>query len=112
MRAFQSGSKQGLFSLGGILHSLSFALSLFCFVVVSVMLGYKTVFLSPVPLIVTFAITFVAKAVLDEDFKTRSLGGKATHCLVASVFPVSSPRPTLQVKVLKLFFFFFENTPL
>ena len=103
VRAFQSGSKQGLLSLGGILHSLSFALGLFCFVVVSVMLGYKTVFLCPVPLSVTFAITFVAKAVHDADFKSRSLGGQATHCLVASIFPISSPRPSLEdeVQVLK-----------
>ena len=65
VRAFQSGSKQGLKSLGGILHSLSLILSLLSFVVISVMLGYKTIFLAPVPLIVTFAIIFVAKAIPD-----------------------------------------------
>merc|ERR1712126_66669 len=79
---------------GGILHSLSFILSLLSFVVISVMLGYKTIFLAPVPLIVTFAIIFVAKAISDEDFKSWSLSHKAKHCLVASIFPISSPRPS------------------
>ena len=101
VRAFQSGRKQGLKSLGGILHSLSLILSLLSFVVVSVMLGYKTVYLAPVPLIVTFAIVFVAKAVSDDDFKTWTLGRKAKHCLVASIFPISSPRPSQEVRVLK-----------
>ena len=97
VRGFKSGSKQGLMSLGGFLHSLSLTLSLLCFVVVSVMLGYKTVFLAPVPLIITFTIIFVAKSILDDDFKTWSYGRKATHCLVASIFPISSPRPSHEV---------------
>ena len=100
VRGFQSGSKQGLVSLGGILRSLSFALSLFTFVVVSVMLGYKTVFLAPVPLIVTFTIIFLAKAAYDDDFKTWSFGRKVSHCLVASIFPISSPRPSFEVRIL------------
>ena len=87
-------------SLGGILHSLSFALSLFTFVVVSVMLGYKTVFLAPVPLIFTFAIIALAKTAYDDDFKTWSFGRKVSHCLVASIFPISSPRPSLEVRIL------------
>ena len=82
VRAFQSGSKEGLFTAGGILHNLSFASSLLSFVVVSVVLGYKTVFLAPVPLIVTSTIIFVAKFFDDEDFKTWSFSSKATHCLV------------------------------
>ena len=97
VRAFQSGSKEGLFTAGGILHSLSFASSLFSFVVVSVVLGYKTVFLAPVPLIVTSTIIFVAKFFGDDDFKTWSFSSKATHCLVASIFPITSPRPAPQV---------------
>ena len=97
VRAFQSGSKQGLFSTGGFLHSLSFVLSLLSFVVVSVMLGYKTVFLAPVPLILAFTVVFVAKSFDDEDFKTWSFSLKATHCLVASIFPITSPRPASQV---------------
>ena len=103
IRDFQSGSKQGLKSLGGILHSLSLALSLLPFVVMSVMLGYKSVYLSPIPLIVTFAIIFLAKSVFDEEFNTWRLIHRAKHCLVASIFPTSSPRPARQEVIIFIY---------
>ena len=94
-------------SPGGILYSLSLALSLLCFVVLSVMLGYESIFLAPVPLILSFSVNFVARAVCDKDFKNWNLGRKITHCLLASIFPVASPRPSNEVNKLSFKFTLF-----
>ena len=61
------------------------------------MLGYQSIFLVPVPLIVTSATIFVAKSVSDRQFRTWMLGPKVTHCLLASIFPVTTPRPKQEV---------------
>ena len=97
MRAFQSGHKQGLMTAGGFLHTLSFIMSLVCFIVISAMLGYKTIFLAPLPLAVTTLVIYLTKSTYDEQFKKWNLGPKVVHCLLASIFPIASPRPYLEV---------------
>ena len=97
VRSFQAGPKQGLLSLGGILNSFSLFLSLLNFVFLSVMLGYMSIFLAPVPLIVTSATIFVAKSVVDHEFRAWRLGPKLTHCLLASIFPLTTPSPKQEV---------------
>ena len=49
MRSFQSGTKQGLFSLGGVLLTFSFLTSLLTHVVVVVALGFYSVYLTTTP---------------------------------------------------------------
>ena len=104
-RSFQTGPKQGLFSLGGILNTISLFLSLLNFVFVSVMLGYKSIFLLPLPLVVLSIATFVAKSVADREFRTWCLGPKLTHCLLASIFPVTTPKSKYEVDSDKCLFF-------
>ena len=97
LRALQSGHKQGLMSLGGILHAFSLAMSLTVFVITSVTLGYQTVFLVPVPLVLAATVTFVAKSAVDQEFRSWNFGTKVSHCLVASIFPITSPQPQRKV---------------
>ena len=97
VRAFQTGTKQGLLTRGGVLNSISLFLSLLPFVCVSVMFGYQSIFLAPLPLVVTSAMIFVAKSLSDRQFRTWMLGPKVTHCLLASIFPVTTPRPKQEV---------------
>ena len=105
IRSFQTGAKQGLLSLGGILNTISLFLSLLNFVFVSVMLGYKSIFLLPLPLVVLSIATFVAKSVADREFRTWPLGPKLTHCLLASIFPVTTPKSKYEVDSDKYLFF-------
>ena len=100
LRAFQSGLKQGLLTRGGILHTFSLVMSLTTFVITSVMLGYQSVFLVPIPLTITTILLFVVKSVVDREFRAWSLGPKVSHCLLASIFPMSSPRMPTQVNLL------------
>ena len=71
MRSFQSGAKQGLFSLGGVLLTFSFLTSLLTHVVVVVALGYYSVYLTTAPLLVASSILFLAKSCVDKDCKPR-----------------------------------------
>ena len=102
-RSFQSGLKQGLITRGGLLHAFSFFASLTIFVVNAVMLGYQSIFLVPVPLAAMAFTIFVAKSCFDHDFRTWSLGPKLTHCLMSSIFPISTPRPVQKVSNVQLY---------
>ena len=99
LRAFQSGLKQDLMTLGGLLHTFSLFMSLTTFVITSVMLGYHSVFLLPIPLTVTAIGLFVVRSVVDCEFRAWSLGPKVSHCLLASIFPMSSPRAPTKVNL-------------
>ena len=103
--SFQTGPKQRLFSLGGILNTISLLLSLLNFVFVSVMLGYKSIFLLPLPLIVLSIAIFVAKSATDREFRTWYLGPKLTHCLLVSIFPATTPKSKYEVDSDKCLFF-------
>ena len=93
MRSFQSGTKQGLFSLGGVLLTFSFLTSLLTHVVVVVALGYYSVYLTTTPLLVASSIIFLAKSCVDKEFRRWRLGPKLTHCLISAIFPITTPRP-------------------
>ena len=93
MRSFQSGAKQGLFSLGGVLLTFSFVTSLLTHVVVVVALGYYSVYLTTVPILVASSIIFLAKSCVDKEFRRWRLGPKLTHCLISAIFPITTPRP-------------------
>ena len=125
MRSFQSGAKQGLFSLGGVLLTFSFLTSLLTHLVVVVALGYYSVYLTTAPLLVASSILFLAKYYVDKEFRRWRLGPKLTHCLISAIFPITTPRPeskeddkeensvsriTTRVKVAgnELFFCFFH----
>ena len=92
MRSFQSGTKQGLFSLGGVLLSFIFLTSLLTHVVIVVALGYYSVYLTTTPLLVASSIIFLAKSCVDKEFRTWRLGPKLTHCLISAIFPITTPR--------------------
>ena len=93
MRSFQSGAKQGLFSLGGALLTFSFLTSLLTHVVIVVVLGYYSVYLTTTPLLVASSIIFLAKSCVDKEFRRWRLGPKLTHCLISAIFPITTPRP-------------------
>ena len=93
MRGFRSGAKQGLFSVGGILLTFSFLMSLFMHVVIVVALGYHSVYLTTTPLLLASFVLFLAKSWVDKEFRTWMLGPKLTHCLISGIFPVTTPRP-------------------
>ena len=75
-------------------------MSLTTFVITSVMLGYQSVFLVPIPLTITTILLFVVKSVVDREFRAWSLGPKVSHCLLASIFPMSSPKMPAQANLL------------
>ena len=87
-RSFQ---KQSLLTRGGVLHAFSFFASLMIFVVNNVMLGYHNIFLVLLPQAVMTIAIFVAKSYTDLHFRAWSLGPKLTHCLLASIFPITTP---------------------
>ena len=93
MRSHRSGPKQGLFSAGGILLTLSFLMSLITHVVIVVALGYHSVFLTTVPLLFTATVFFMTKSYVDREFRTWKIGPKITHCLISAIFPITTPRP-------------------
>ena len=99
LRSLQSGLNQDLMTWGGLLHTFSLFMSLTTFVITSVMLGYHSVFLLPIPLTVTMIVLFVARSVVDYEFRTWSLGPKVSHCLLASIFPTTSPRGPTKVNI-------------
>ena len=93
MRSFRSRAKQGLFSLGGVLLTFTFLTSLLTHVVVVVALGYYSVYLTTVPLLVASSIIFLAKSCVDKEFKKWRLGPKLTHCPISTMFWITMPRP-------------------
>ena len=93
IRSFRSGAKQGLFSAGGVLLTFSFLMSLFMHVVIVVAIGYHSVYLTTAPLLLASSVIFLAKSCVDKQFRTWRLGPKLTHCLISSIFPVTTPRP-------------------
>ena len=108
LRACQSGLKQGLFTRGGLLHTFSLVMSLTTFVITSVMLGYQSVFLVPIPLTITAILLFVVKSAVDREFRAWDLGPKVSHCLLGSIFPISSPRMPTQVNLLSALHCYFN----
>ena len=56
------------------------------------MLGYYSVYLTTVPLLVASSIIFLAKSCVDKEFRTWRLGPKLTHCLISAIFPITTPR--------------------
>ena len=97
MRSFRSGAKQGLFSVGGVLLTFSFLMSLFMHVVIVVALGYHSVYLTTTPILLASSVLFLAKSCVDKEFRTWMLGPKLTHCLISGIFPVTTPRPQLKM---------------
>ena len=93
MRSFRSGAKQGLLSVGGVLQTFSFFMSLMMHVVIVVALGNYSVYLTTTPLLLASSVLFLAKSCVDKEFRTWRLGPKLTHCLISSIFPVTTPRP-------------------
>ena len=98
MRSFRSGAKQGLFSVGGILLTFSFLMSLFMHVVIVVAIGYHSVYLTTAPLLLASSVLFLVKSCVDKQFRTWRLGPKLTHCLISGIFPVTTPRPESKVE--------------
>ena len=97
MRSFRSGAKQGLFSVGGLLLTFSFLMSLFMHVAIVVALGYHSVYLTTAPLLFAASVLFLVKSCVDKQFRTWMLGPKLTHCLIAGIFPVTTPRPESKI---------------
>ena len=93
MRSFRSGAKQGLLSVGGVLQTFSFFMSLMMHVAIVVALGNYSVYLTTTPLLLASSVLFLAKSCVDKEFRTWRLGPKLTHCLISSIFPVTTPRP-------------------
>ena len=93
IRSFRSGAKQGLFSVGGIFLTFSFLMSLFMHVAIVVAIGYHSVYLTTAPLLLASSVIFLVKSCVDKQFRTWRLGPKLTHCLIAGIFPVTTPRP-------------------
>ena len=92
MRSFRSGTKQGLLSVGGVFQTFSFFMSLMMHVVIVVALGNYSVYLTTTPLLLASSVLFLAKSCVDKEFRTWRLGPKLTHCLISSIFPVTTPR--------------------
>lgn len=98
MRSFRSGAKQNLFSVGGLLLTFSFLMSLLMHVAIVVALGYYSVYLTTTPLLIASSVLFLAKSCVDKQFRTWRLGPKLTHCLIAGIFPITTPRPESKVE--------------
>ena len=92
MRSFKSGAKQRLLSVGGVLQTFTFLMSLLMHVGIVVAVGYYSVYLTTAPLLLASSVVFLAKSYADKEFRTWRLGPKLTHCLISSIFPVTTPR--------------------
>ena len=83
-------------------------MSLTTFIITSVMIGYHSVFLVPVPLTISATVLFVVKSVVDRKFRALSLGPKISHCLLGSIFPMSSPRMPREVNTIYVHYCFIQ----
>ena len=92
MQSFKLGAKQGLFSVGGVLLTFSFLMSLFMHVAIVVALGYHSVYLTTTPLLLASSALFLVKSSGDKEFRT-----KLTHCLISGIFPVTTSRPESKI---------------
>lgn len=92
IRSFCSGHKQSLFNVGGLLLTTSHLMSLLTHVSIVVMLGYYSVYLTTVPLLVASSIIFLTKSCVDKEFRKWRLGPKLTHSLISAIFPITTPR--------------------
>ena len=61
------------------------------------MLGYYSVYLTTVPLLIASSIIFLAKSCVDKEFRKWRLGPKLTHCLISAIFPITTPRTKAKV---------------
>ena len=77
-------------SKGGMLLSISFLASIMLHIVVAVTLGYKAIFLAPLPLIVCALVLFLSKSCIDGQFRRQGCGSKLASCLLMSIFPITS----------------------
>ena len=67
-------------------------MSLLMHVGIVVAVGYYSVYLTTAPLLLASSVVFLAKSYVDKEFRTWRLGPKLTHCLISSIFPVTTPR--------------------
>ena len=73
-----------------MLLSISFLASIMLHIVVAVTLGYKAIFLAPLPLFVSALVLFISKSCIDGQFRRQGCGSKLTSCLLMSIFPITS----------------------
>ena len=92
LRKFSQGSKQGLASPGGLSLTLSYFFGLMRNVILSVALGYYSVYLCIVPQLLTALILGVCKCVADKEFRKWSFSDQVLYVLVGSLVPCITPR--------------------
>lgn len=94
MRTLLVGHKLPLLTPGGLLLLLSLLLSLLPHLAVAVLIGYHSVFLVQVPLLLTASCLLLVKIICDKDFRSGwPLSQKLIYCLLGAIFPLTSPRP-------------------
>jgi hypothetical protein len=85
--------KQGLFSAGGVTLTISFICALMLHVTYAVTMGYFTIYATPIPFLFPVITILVTKWCTDEHFSNWTFPEKIVFCLIASIFPITTPRP-------------------
>ena len=66
-------------------------MSLAAYVGMAIMIGYFSVFLEPVSLLLPASVHFVVKSTIDIEFREKKIGPKLSQSLISAIFPISSP---------------------
>merc|ERR1719237_119637 len=96
LRKFFQGNKQGGLSPGGLALTLSFFFGLLRNVILSVALGYHSVFLCIVPQLLTALILLISKCIAHKEFRRWSLGDQVLYALIGSLIPSITPRSSAE----------------
>ena len=92
LREYSQGNRQGLISPGGLTLTLSYFFGLMRNVILSVALGYYSVYLCVVPQLLTALILGICKYVADKEFRKRSFGDQVMYVLLGSLVPCVTPK--------------------
>ena len=96
LRKFFQGNKQGGLSPGGLALTLSIFFGLLRNVILSVALGYHSVFLCIAPQLLTALILLISKCIADKEFRRWSLGDQVMYALIGSLVPSITPRSSAE----------------
>ena len=71
--------------------SLSYISSLSLHLCSTTFLSYASIFITPLPLVILATANLLSKSYFDKTFRSWPIGRKITFCLLAAIFPVSTP---------------------
>ena len=74
--------------------SITFLASVTPHMVIAVTFGYKSIYLSPAPLLVSAFVLLISKSLIDKQFRRQGCGFRLVTSMLASIFPIISKLPS------------------